>query len=74
MTFPLITNLRLGSGWQARISADEEPGPIPNRILQEAAEEAEESLKRQLKPRITRIEPPNPSVYIRAHPWSKMSG
>ena len=56
MTLPLITSLRLGSGWQARMKADGEPRLIPNRVLPEAAEEAEESLKRQLKPRISRID------------------
>jgi hypothetical protein len=40
MTLPLITSLRLGSGWQARMNADGEPRLIPHRVLQEAAEEA----------------------------------
>jgi hypothetical protein len=35
MTFPLITSLRQGSGWQARMNADVEPRPISNRVLQE---------------------------------------
>jgi len=41
MIFPLITSLRQGSGWQARISADQEFRPTPSSDLQEATEKTE---------------------------------